>query len=84
MIEWNIYIYIYIYIYVYVYIYLYLSYKNQDRISYICKGNKIFIHVDCQTKTVSSMVTKETSIRPKVGKTCNNMLKLNQNWSLKL
>ena len=61
-----------------------LSYKSQDKISYICKGNKVFMHVDCQTKTVSSMVTKETWARPKFGKICNNMLKLSQNWSLKL
>ena len=77
VIEWNIYIYVYIY-------FFFLSYKNQDKISYICKGKTFFIHIDCQTKTVPSVVTKETWARPKLGKICNNMSKLNQNWGLKL
>ena len=62
--------------------YFFSSHKNQDKISYICKGNKIFMHTGCQTKTVSSMITKEIWARQKLGKICNNMFKLNQNLSL--
>ena len=38
----------------------FLSCKNQDKIPYIYKGNKVFIHIECQIKTISSMVTKKT------------------------
>ena len=41
-----------------------------------------YIHrqVNCQNKTVSSMVTKEAGIRAKPAKFCNSKFKLNQNW----
>ena len=57
-----------------------------DKISYKCKDNIFFlyIYVNFQTKTVSSMITKDTSIRVKVAKICDNMFMLNQNWSLNL
>lgn len=42
-----------------------------------------FIYVECQTKTVFSMVGKETWILAKLAKICNN-IKLNQSCSLKL
>ena len=37
----------------------FFSYKNQDKFFYICESNNFFVHIDCQTKNVSSMV-KET------------------------
>ena len=47
------------------------------------KTINIFKYAGCQTKNVSSMITKETWIIAKVAKSCD-MFKLNQNWSLKL
>ena len=49
------------------------NYKNQEKISYICKDNKIFFIC------ISSMITKKKFwITAELAKVCNNMLKLNQ------
>ena len=37
------------------------------------KTRKWFIYVDCQTNSVSLMVTKETWIKAKVAKICNKI-----------
>ena len=56
-----------------------------DKISYICKVNRIlYINENCQTKTVSPIITKSTWIRVKIAKICNIIFKLNRNWRLKL
>ena len=59
--------------------------QQPDKISYICKNSiflYIYICVNCQTKTVSSVIKKDTWKGAKVAKICNNMSKLNQNWCL--
>ena len=60
-----------------------LSYKNQDRISYICKSNKIFCTHRLSNQDCIINGDKRKLSKTKTRKNLQYMFKLNQNWSLK-